>query len=97
MAYAARQYRLRPGAARGPVNGGPGFMALHRGFLVMVFEHDAGTFTVLFVRPSDDKTLALLRHTGRLRGSLPGGARRGRVDRPGRAASPSTSSGPEPA
>ena len=63
MAYAARQYRLRPGATPGPVNGGPGFMALHRGFLVMVFQHDGGTFTVLFVRPSDDKALALLRHT----------------------------------
>ena len=62
MAYAARQYRLRPGATPGPVNGGPGFMAQHRGFLVMVFQHDGGTFTVLFVRPSDDKALALLRH-----------------------------------
>ena len=62
MAYAARQYRLRPGSTPGPVNGGPGFMALHRGFLVMVFQHDGGTFTVLFVRPSDDKALALLRH-----------------------------------
>ena len=62
MAYAARQYRLRPGAAPGPINGGPGFMAQHRGFLVMVFQHEAGTFTVLFVRPSDDKTLSLLRH-----------------------------------
>ena len=62
MAYAARQYRLRRGAAPGPVNGGPGFMAHHRGFLVMVFEHDGGTFTVLFIRPSGDKALALLRH-----------------------------------
>ncbi len=62
MAYAARQYRLHPGAEPGPRNGGPSFMAQHRGFLVMVFEHDAGTFTVLFVRPADDKTLALLRH-----------------------------------
>ena len=63
MAYAARQYRLRSGATPGPVNGGPGFMGFHRGFLVMVFQHDGGTFTVLFVRPSDDKALALLRHT----------------------------------
>lgn len=62
MAYAARQYRLRAGAGPGPRNGGPAFMAQHRGFAVMVFEHDAGTFTVLFVRPDDDKTLALLRH-----------------------------------
>jgi 2-polyprenyl-6-methoxyphenol hydroxylase-like FAD-dependent oxidoreductase len=62
MAYAARQYRLRPGADPGPINGGPGFMALHRGFLVMVFRHENGVFTVLFVRPSDDRELALLRH-----------------------------------
>jgi 2-polyprenyl-6-methoxyphenol hydroxylase-like FAD-dependent oxidoreductase len=63
MAYAARQYRLRPGAAPGPLNGGPGFMVEHRGFLVMVFRHEAGTFTALFVRPSSDRSLALLRHT----------------------------------
>ena len=62
MAYAARQFRLRAGATPGPVNGGPGFMGSHRGFLVMVFRHDAGTFTVLFIRPSEDKALALLRH-----------------------------------
>ena len=62
MAYASRQYRLRAGARPGPVNGGPGFLALHRGFLVFVFQHDAGVFTVLFVRPSDDQTLAQLRH-----------------------------------
>jgi 2-polyprenyl-6-methoxyphenol hydroxylase-like FAD-dependent oxidoreductase len=63
MAYAARQYRLLPGAEPGPINGGPGFVAHHRGFLVMVFQHEIGTFTVLFVRPSADKALALLRDT----------------------------------
>ena len=62
MAYASRQYRLRVGATPGPVNAGPGYLALHRGFLVFVFAHDAGVFTVLFVRPSDDQTLAELRH-----------------------------------
>jgi 2-polyprenyl-6-methoxyphenol hydroxylase-like FAD-dependent oxidoreductase len=62
MAYAARQYRLRPGAAPGPINGGPAFIAQHRGFFVMLFQHECGIFTVLFVRPSADKTLALLRH-----------------------------------
>ena len=39
-----------------------GLHGSHRGFLVMVFRHDAGTFTVLFIRPSEDKALALLRH-----------------------------------
>jgi 2-polyprenyl-6-methoxyphenol hydroxylase-like FAD-dependent oxidoreductase len=63
MAYAARQYRLHPGAGPGPINGGPAYAAHHRGFLVMVFQHEHGIFTVLFVRPSADKALALLRQT----------------------------------
>ena len=62
MAYAARQYRLHPDATPGPTNGGPGYLAGHRGFVVMVFRHDGGVFTVLIVRPSDDKALAELRH-----------------------------------
>ncbi len=63
MAYAARLYRLRPGAEPGP---GAEFVfnAQHRGFLVLVFPHDHGTFTVLFVRPSEDRELAMLRDTG---------------------------------
>lgn len=62
MAYAARQYRLHRDATPGPLNGGPGYLAAHRGFVVMVFRHEDGVFTVLFVRPSDDKALADLRH-----------------------------------
>jgi 2-polyprenyl-6-methoxyphenol hydroxylase-like FAD-dependent oxidoreductase len=62
MAYAARQYRLRPGAEPGPRTGGPAFLAQHPGFTALVFEHDAGTFTVLFVRAVKDTSLALLRH-----------------------------------
>ena len=62
MAYASRIYRLRPGESFGPMNGGPGYLAVHQGFMVFVFLHDAGTFTVLFVRPSDDTALAALRH-----------------------------------
>ena len=64
MAYAARQYRLLDGATAGPTTGGPGLIAHHRGFLVMVFAHERGTFTVLFVRPSGDKVLAMLRDIG---------------------------------
>lgn len=62
MAYAARQYRLHPGADPGPMNGGPAFLAHHPGYLVAVFAHEQGTFTVLIVRPNADRTLAELRH-----------------------------------
>ncbi len=62
MAYASRQYRLRPGAGPGPRNGGPGYVAELDGFVVMVFVHEAGTFTVLLVRRADDHELVDLRH-----------------------------------
>lgn len=62
FAYASRLFRLRPGGEPGPVNGGPGFVSEHRGFLQLVFHHDAGTFSVLFVRAASDRALAALRH-----------------------------------
>ena len=75
FAYAARLYRLRPGAEPGPLNGGPGYISEHPGFLQLIFTHDAGTFTVLIVRASGDHELADLRHeavfTAAMRG-LPG-------------------------
>ncbi len=61
LAYAARLYQLRPGAEPGPRNGGPGYVSMHEGFLLLIFEHDAGTFTVLLVRLSSDRELAALR------------------------------------
>ncbi len=64
MAYAARQYQLRPGAEPGPSNGGPAVASEHDGFLTLLFPHDAGTFTVLVVRPADDRELAGLRDVG---------------------------------
>ena len=62
MAYAARQYRLLDPSDRGPTDG-PVLASQHRGFTAMVFRHDAGTFTVLFIRARNDRALALLRHT----------------------------------
>lgn len=62
FAYAARLFRLRDGAGPGPLNGGPGHVSEHRGFLTLVFTHDAGTFSILIVRPSHDDGLAELRH-----------------------------------
>jgi 2-polyprenyl-6-methoxyphenol hydroxylase-like FAD-dependent oxidoreductase len=62
IGYAARQYQLLPDAQPGPLNGGPGVIHELAGFQAMVFTHDAGTFSVLFVRSKEDEDLAALRH-----------------------------------
>ena len=62
FAYASRIFRLREGAEPGPLNGGPGAVSEHDGFMQLVFTHDAGTFTVLVVRAAADRELAALRH-----------------------------------
>jgi 2-polyprenyl-6-methoxyphenol hydroxylase-like FAD-dependent oxidoreductase len=64
VAYAARQYQLLPGAEPGPTNGGPGLVHELDGLVVLLFVHDAGTFTVLIVRSRDDEELAELREPG---------------------------------
>jgi 2-polyprenyl-6-methoxyphenol hydroxylase-like FAD-dependent oxidoreductase len=61
IAYAARRYQLLPAALPGPTTGGPGIVHELHGFAAMLFTHDAGTFTVLFVRDKDDDGLAELR------------------------------------
>jgi 2-polyprenyl-6-methoxyphenol hydroxylase-like FAD-dependent oxidoreductase len=61
LAYACRLYQLKPGAEPGPLNGGPGWVAEHDGFLNLIFAHDQGTFSVLLVRLATDKDLAPLR------------------------------------
>ena len=61
FAYACRLYQLRPGAEPGPLNGGPGYVAEHDGFLNLIFAHDQGTFSVLLVRLATDRDLAPLR------------------------------------
>jgi flavin-dependent dehydrogenase len=75
FAYAARQYRLLPGAAPGPIEPGPGVAIAHDGFVEMVFVEDNGTFQTLIVRRSGDRDLAMLReevaHTAATR-LLPG-------------------------
>ncbi len=62
FAYVSRQYRLRPGAEPGPTNGPPGWAGIYRGYLVIVFPQDAGTFQTLIVRAGDDTVLARARH-----------------------------------
>ena len=54
--------RLRPGAEPGPTNGPPGWAGIYRGYLVIVFPQDAGTFQTLIVRAGDDTVLAQARH-----------------------------------
>jgi 2-polyprenyl-6-methoxyphenol hydroxylase-like FAD-dependent oxidoreductase len=63
IAYVSRQYRLRPGAAPGPMNGPLGQIDLYPGYQVIVFLHDNGVFSTLIARGSDDHALAALRHT----------------------------------
>jgi 2-polyprenyl-6-methoxyphenol hydroxylase-like FAD-dependent oxidoreductase len=61
--YASRRYRLLPGAEFGTVNRNVISVAEGDGYALLVFPHDAGTFTVCFTRLPDDPELALLRDT----------------------------------
>ncbi|MGY1696152.1 FAD-dependent oxidoreductase [Geodermatophilus sp. SYSU D00814] len=59
--YVSRRYRLRPGAAFGTVNRNVISVAEGDGYTLLVFPHDAGTFTVCFTRLPDDPELDPLR------------------------------------
>jgi 2-polyprenyl-6-methoxyphenol hydroxylase-like FAD-dependent oxidoreductase len=61
-AYVSRQYRLRPGAAPGPMTMPIGAVAMHDGYTAIAFPHDAGTFSTLIARPPSDHRLRGLRH-----------------------------------
>lgn len=63
VAYASRMHRLHPGVEPPLINAPPGYAVLEDGYLLIVFLHDAGTFTVLLVRAEDDAELAALRAT----------------------------------
>jgi len=58
----SRTYRLLPGAAPGPVNAPPGFVAGYDGYVLVVFVHDGGTFSTLVGRRKDDRDLAAAQH-----------------------------------
>lgn len=60
--YTSRRYRLRPGATFGPVNRGVISVAESDAYTLLVFPHDAGTFTVTFTRLPEDHVLGELRH-----------------------------------
>ncbi len=63
MAYVDRTYRLKPGADPGPMDSPVVGISEYDGYQVLVFLHEAGHFSVLFVRPTADEALKQLRHT----------------------------------
>jgi 2-polyprenyl-6-methoxyphenol hydroxylase-like FAD-dependent oxidoreductase len=62
QAYVDRLYRLRPGAEPGPMSNPIVWSAELDGYLSLVFPHEAGYFSALIVRRSDDVALRGLRH-----------------------------------
>ena len=62
MSYVDRVYRLRPGAEPGPM-ANPVFAAGNfDGYQTLVFLHEAGYFSLLFIRPTADAAMKDLRH-----------------------------------
>lgn len=63
IAYVNRTYRLRAGAGPGPTNSPIGWSGSFDGYLVLLFPHEAGHFSVVVVRPTANAGLADLRRT----------------------------------
>ena len=61
LAYVDRTYRLRPGSEPGPMDNPLGSFSSYDGYQVLLFLHEAGHFSVLFVRPTADDALKPLR------------------------------------
>lgn len=62
IAYVNRTYRLLPGASRGPMSSPIAWFGSFDGYVVIVFPHERGHFSVVFVRPTADPALKDLRH-----------------------------------
>ena len=60
--YVTRQYRLRRGAAPGPVNSPIGLSFGFSGYLAIAFVHDGGHFSITFTHDGSDIRLRRLRH-----------------------------------
>jgi len=60
--YVTRQYRLRGGAAPGPVNSPIGLSFGFSGYLAIAFVHDGGHFSITFTHDGSDIQLRRLRH-----------------------------------
>jgi len=61
LAYVDRTYQLVPGAEPGPMDNPLGSFSEYDGYQVLLFLHDAGHFSVLFVCPTADDALKPLR------------------------------------
>jgi len=62
IAYVDRQYQLHDRAGPGPLVGPAVWLANFDGYQVIIFTHERGIFSVLIIRPTDDRDLLLLRH-----------------------------------
>lgn len=62
LSYVDRTYRLHPGTPPGPMSNPVASVNDFDGYQVLVFLHEAGHFSVLFVRPTADAALLPLRH-----------------------------------
>lgn len=62
IAYVDRQYRLHEGAAPGPLLNPVAWQAEYDGYQVIVFPHERGIFSVLFVRNTAHREFVPLRH-----------------------------------
>jgi 2-polyprenyl-6-methoxyphenol hydroxylase-like FAD-dependent oxidoreductase len=63
IAYVDRVYRLRPDAEPGPMSTPMAYFSDHLGYLVLIFPHEHGLFSVILIRGSKDKQLTQLRQT----------------------------------
>src|SRR5689334_14447912 len=62
IAYVDRTYQLLPGADPGPMQMPLGWFGVFDGYQTLLFLHERGHFSVLFVRPTADPDLKDLRH-----------------------------------
>lgn len=60
--YVGRQYRLRPGARRGPTNSVIGLSLNFPEYAAVMFLHDSDTFTVTLIHDGADRRWHFLRH-----------------------------------
>lgn len=63
IVYVDRLYQLHDGAEPGPLSNAIAWQGDFDGYLVLVFLHERGIFSVLLIRPAADAVLADLRHT----------------------------------
>jgi hypothetical protein len=63
QAYVNRCYRLLPGQEPGPLDSPVALIEGHQGYLTLLFQHERGHFSVVFMRPTADDDLRSLRHT----------------------------------